>query len=80
VALGPDSLADDFRDGYAGRFFKELVARYGMSFDAAEVKDATLDAASELNLRVAKPSTPPPAPSSSGSPGGPKSTPSKGGR
>jgi uncharacterized protein YlxW (UPF0749 family) len=79
VAIGPDSLADDFRDSYAGRFFKELVARYGMSFDAAEVRDVTLDAASELNLRVAKPSVPP-SPTSSGSPGGPTSTPSKGGR
>jgi uncharacterized protein YlxW (UPF0749 family) len=79
VALGPNSLADDFRDGYAGRFFHELVARYGMSFDSAEVKNVTLDAASELNLRVARPSTPP---SSSSGPGssGPKNTPSEGGR
>jgi uncharacterized protein YlxW (UPF0749 family) len=80
VAIGPDSLAGEFRGGYAGRFFKELVARYGMSFDAAAVKDVTLDAASELNLRVAKPSTPPPAPTPSGPSGGPKTTPSKGGR
>ena len=80
VAIGPDSLAGEFRGGYAGRFFKELVARYGMSFDAAAVKNVTLDAASELNLRVAKPSTPPPAPSPSGPSGGPKTTPSKGGR
>ena len=81
VAIGPDTLDDDFRDGYAGRFFSELVARYGMSFDAADVKDVTLAAASELNLRVARPSTPPPAPSSSGSvSAGPKSSPSEGGR
>jgi hypothetical protein len=51
-----------------------------MSFDAAAVKNVTLDAASELNLRVAKPSTPPSAPSPSGPSGGPKTTPSKGGR
>jgi uncharacterized protein YlxW (UPF0749 family) len=79
VAIGPGTLADDFRDGYAGRFFHELVARYGMSFDAAEVKNVTLDAASELNLRVAKPATPPPS-SSGPAPSGPKKTSSEGGR
>src|SRR4029450_1762991 len=36
VAIGPDTLAREFRDGYAGRFFRELTARFGMSFDAAE--------------------------------------------
>jgi uncharacterized protein YlxW (UPF0749 family) len=85
VAIGPDSLADDFRDGYAGRFFKELASRYGMAFDASPVRDVTLDAASDLTLRVARPSTPPPAPSGGSSPGSassaaPKSTPSEGGR
>jgi uncharacterized protein YlxW (UPF0749 family) len=85
VAIGPDSLADDFRDGYAGRFFKELASRYGMAFDAAPVKNVTLDAASDLTVRVARPSTPPPAPSGGSSPGSarsaaPKSTPSEGGR
>ena len=84
VAVGPDSLADHFREGYAGRFFKELANRYGMAFDAAPVKDVTLDAASDLTLRVAGPSTPP-APSGGSSPGsarsaGPTSTPSEGGR
>ena len=81
VAIGPDSLADDFRDGYAGRFFRELSSRYAMSFSATGVKDVTLDAATELNLRVAQPSTPPPTPSSSGSAksAAPRSTPSEGG-
>jgi uncharacterized protein YlxW (UPF0749 family) len=78
VAIGPDSLAGDFRDGYAGRFFKELVARYGMSFAASGVKDVTLDAASELNLRVAKPSAPP-GPSPNGPSAGSTTNPSKGG-
>ena len=78
VAIGPDSLAGDFRDGYAGRFFKELVARYGMSFAASSVKDVTLDAASELNLRVAKPSAPP-GPSPNGPSAGSTTNPSKGG-
>ena len=86
VAIGPASLASDFRDGYAGRFFKELSARYGMAFDATPIKNITLDAATDLTLRVAQPSTPPPAPSSgSPSPGSaksaaPKSTSSEGGR
>jgi uncharacterized protein YlxW (UPF0749 family) len=86
VALGPEDLAGDFRAGYAGRFFRELVSRYGMSFDTAEVEDVTLGAATELKLRVAVPSAPPPGPSgatsSSGSPSSaePGSTPSEGGR
>jgi uncharacterized protein YlxW (UPF0749 family) len=67
LAIGPDDLADEFRDGYAGRFFKQLVAKYGMSFDAIGVKDVTLEAATELKLRVAQTSTAPPAPSASGS-------------
>ena len=67
IAIGPDDLATDFRDGYAGRFFKELSAKYGMSFEASDAHDVTLPAATELKLRVAEPSTPPPSPSSSGS-------------
>ncbi|MGX6605234.1 DUF881 domain-containing protein [Micromonosporaceae bacterium Da 78-11] len=65
IAIGPDDLADEFRDGYAGRFFKALVNQYGMGFETSEVKDVTLEAATELKLRVAQPSTPPPAPSPS---------------
>ncbi|RZU48409.1 uncharacterized protein YlxW (UPF0749 family) [Krasilnikovia cinnamomea] len=83
VAIGPDSLAGDFRDGYAGRFFRELVARYGMSFDATTVHDVTLDAATELKLRVAVPSTPPPSggpPSPGPDSPPPAGTPTKGGR
>ena len=82
VAIGPDSLAKDFRDGYAGRFFKELSARYGMGFDATVAKNVTLDAATDVNLRVAQPSTPPPAsgsPSPAGSPS-PKTSTTEGGR
>jgi uncharacterized protein YlxW (UPF0749 family) len=70
VAVGPDDLATDFRDGYAGRFFTELSAKYGMSFDAADVDEVTLAAATELKLRVAEPSAPPPEPSGSVSPPG----------
>jgi uncharacterized protein YlxW (UPF0749 family) len=82
TAIGPDNLAGTFRDGYAGKFFHELVSRYGMSFDAESASSLTLDAATELKLRVAQPSTPPPSASGSPSPGSsePAPSPSKGGR
>jgi uncharacterized protein YlxW (UPF0749 family) len=71
VAVGPDSLAEDFRDGAAGKFFRALQTRYGMSYDVAEVDKVTLDAAAQPTLRHAVPSAPTPSASS---------TPSKGGR
>ncbi|MGK5682490.1 DUF881 domain-containing protein [Actinoplanes sp. URMC 104] len=86
VAIGPDDLAEDFRTGYAGRFFEQLGGKYGMSFDAREADDLRLDAATELKLRVAETSAPPPQPStfsSSGSastPAGPSRSSSEGGR
>jgi uncharacterized protein YlxW (UPF0749 family) len=86
VAIGPDDLAKTFRDSYAGRFFKELSNKYGMSFDSAEAHDVTLQAAPESKLRVAAPSTPPvPPPSSSGAAPSPSGSathgkPSEGGR
>jgi uncharacterized protein YlxW (UPF0749 family) len=80
VAIGPDDLAKNFEDGYAGKFFSELVAKYGMSFDASKVGDVTLEAATELKLRVAVPSTPPPSPSGSAKAAQPHDSPSEGGR
>jgi uncharacterized protein YlxW (UPF0749 family) len=86
VALGPEDLENDFRDGYAGRFFQELSNRYGMSFDTSTVNDVTLEAATELTLRNAQPLVPPPAPSgvnansTSSSGAAPDSSPSEGGR
>jgi uncharacterized protein YlxW (UPF0749 family) len=84
VAIGPGDLAKNFENGYAGKFFKELVSKYGMSFDASNVKDVTLDSATELKLRVAVPSTPPPGPSLSPSGSAkaaqPHDSPSEGGR
>ncbi|UQU61607.1 DUF881 domain-containing protein [Couchioplanes caeruleus] len=71
VAVGPGSLADDFRDGAAGKFFRALNSKYGMSYDVSDVHGVTLDAATQPNLRQATPSAP--APSAAGSP-------SKGGR
>ena len=65
VAIGPDELRDEFRDGYAGRFFEQLARKYGMTFKTTDVDGVTLQAATELKLRVAEPSAPPPAPSSS---------------
>lgn len=79
VALGPDRLADDFRNGYAGRFFQSLAQTYGMSFEASKIRNVTLDAAPELKLRSVSPSTPPPAPSGASSvagSGAPAGTPS----
>ncbi|WIM93627.1 DUF881 domain-containing protein [Actinoplanes oblitus] len=89
TAIGPGDLAKDFRDGYAGSFFQTLSARFGLSFESSKVKSVTLNAAPELKLRSAAPSTPPPAPSGassvavSGVPEGSPSTagsPSEGGR
>jgi uncharacterized protein YlxW (UPF0749 family) len=74
VAIGPDDLRDTFRDGAAGRFFRALNARFGITYDVAEVGNVTLDAATEPNLRLAVPSVPPsasaPTPSSKVSKGG----------
>ncbi|GAA3952474.1 DUF881 domain-containing protein [Actinoplanes auranticolor] len=73
VAIGPDNLAGKFRDGAAGRFFRALNTKFGISYDVAELNDVTLDAATGPNLRQASPSVPPssaPSPSSKASKGG----------
>jgi uncharacterized protein YlxW (UPF0749 family) len=73
IAIGPDNLAGKFRDGAAGRFFRALNTKFGISYDVAELSDVTLDAATEPNLRQASPSVPPssaPTPSSKASKGG----------
>ncbi len=73
VAIGPENLAGKFRDGAAGRFFRALNTKFGISYDVAELSDVTLDAATEPNLRQASPSVPPssaPIPSSKASKGG----------
>jgi uncharacterized protein YlxW (UPF0749 family) len=77
VAIGPDSLADDFRDGAAGRFFRALSTRYGMTYEVTGVRNVTLDAATEPNLRQAEPSDRTPV--VSGAPTSPSSKASKGG-
>ena len=71
VAVGPDSLDEEFREGAAGKFFRALQSKYGMSYDVAEVDKVTLEAATQPSLRHAVPSAPTPSASS---------TPSKGGR
>jgi uncharacterized protein YlxW (UPF0749 family) len=80
IAIGPDDMAKDFRDGYAGMFFKELASKYGMSFDASAVRNVTLPAATELKLRVAEPIPTPSAGASTSSSGSVRSSPSEGGR
>jgi uncharacterized protein YlxW (UPF0749 family) len=80
IAIGPDDMAKDFRDGYAGKFFKELATRYGMSFAASDVRGVTLPAATELKLRVASTIPAPSTSSSTSSSGSVSSSPSEGGR
>lgn len=77
VAIGPDDLAKDFRAGYAGRFFEQLAAKYGMSFDARNADDLRLDAATELKLRVAEPIA---VTTVNSGPAGPSRSSSEGGR
>jgi uncharacterized protein YlxW (UPF0749 family) len=69
VAVGPDDMVDDFREGYAGQWFKQLATRYGMSYEIRGVDAVTLAAATEPKLRFASP-VPPPNLSASAS-GGP---------
>ena len=75
VAIGPDDLADDFREGYAGQFFETLSDRFGISFETAEAEDVTLEAAADFKLRSAEPSVAPapsvPAPRISSGTGSP---------
>ena len=71
IAIGPDDLAKQFRDSYAGGFFTELVSKYGMSFAATDAHDVTLEAATQLKLRVARPVTPTTTPSGATNPSGP---------
>jgi uncharacterized protein YlxW (UPF0749 family) len=82
VAIGPENLTKTFRDGAAGRFFRALNSKFGISYDVAGAGDVTLDAAAGPNLRQAVPSAPPSAPPS-GPPSGAAtpsaSNPSKGG-
>ena len=80
LAIGPEDMAKDFRDGYAGKFFKELATKYGMSFEASDARDVTLPAATELKLRVASPIPPPSASAPVSSSGSVSSSPSEGGR
>ena len=73
VAIGPGNLSEKFRDGAAGRFFRALNSKFGITYDVAEVSKVTLDGATEPNLRQARPSVPPstaPTPSSKASKGG----------
>ncbi|AGL17541.1 hypothetical protein L083_4031 [Actinoplanes sp. N902-109] len=72
VAIGPDDMADEFRDGVAGKFFRTLSSQFGMSFDVSSIDDVTVEAAAEPTLRQASP-----APQASGKP---TSSPSEGGR
>ncbi|MEU4622749.1 DUF881 domain-containing protein [Actinoplanes sp. NPDC023801] len=75
-AIGPDDLADAFREGYAGQFFETLSDRFGISFKATEADDLTLEAAAGFKLRSVQPSVAPSeSPSSNASSGAGSSVP-----
>jgi uncharacterized protein YlxW (UPF0749 family) len=63
VAIGPEDLAEDFSEAYAGQVFRQLAAKYDMSFDVVRVDRVTLEAAAEPQLRFARPSPSPTSPS-----------------
>lgn len=65
-AIGPGQLERRFRDSAAARLLNSVAEEHGMSFDFRGVDDLTLPAATEPQLRYAKPS-PRPTPTSSGS-------------
>lgn len=65
-AIGPGQLERRFRDSAAARLLGSVAEEHGMSFEFRSVDDLTLPAATEPQLRYARPS-PTPAPASSGS-------------
>jgi uncharacterized protein YlxW (UPF0749 family) len=76
TAIGPDNLESQFNNSSTARTFRQLVDVVGMSFSVRHKSDLTIPAASEPQLRYARPitsSTPTPSASPAGSP-------SKGGR
>lgn len=78
AAIGPEELRRRFSDSPTAGAFRDLAAAFGMSFEVREQDDLDLPAASEPQLRYARPVLPSPAPS--GSPAVPTASPSKGGR
>jgi uncharacterized protein YlxW (UPF0749 family) len=77
-AIGPDTMQRDFANSTTARTFRQLVDAFGMSFEVRKRNNLSLPAASDPQLRYARPlRTPSPSPATS-SPVSP--TPSEGGR
>jgi uncharacterized protein YlxW (UPF0749 family) len=62
AAIGPDGLRDAFNDSVTARRFRGYVDAYRMQFSVRQHTGMTLPAASEPQLRYAKPPPPPPPP------------------
>ncbi|GAB3142713.1 DUF881 domain-containing protein [Micromonospora sonneratiae] len=75
-AIGPDQMERRFRDSAVARLLRSVATSHGMSFNVRTADDLTLPAASEPQLRYARPSPSAPTPSGSGV----SATPSGGGR
>jgi uncharacterized protein YlxW (UPF0749 family) len=76
TAIGPDNLESEFNNSKTAKTFRQLVDDFGMSFAVRHKKDLTIPAASEPQLRYARPLTS----SSPSPPASPAGSPSKGGR
>lgn len=79
AAIGPEDLRDRFAASPTARTFRQLVDAFGMSFEVRGRDDLSLPAASEPQLRYARPvqtASPGPTPSTPT----PSSSPSEGGR
>jgi uncharacterized protein YlxW (UPF0749 family) len=68
-AIGPDQMERRFRASGVASLLRQVAAEHGMSFDVRKEDDLTLPAASEPQLRYARPSpTPAPSPTSTAAP------------
>lgn len=77
-AIGPEQLAERFRDSGAARLMRTVAADYGMSFEVRAADDLTLPGAGDPGLDYARPS-PDPASTPSGPSGTTPSAPSTAG-
>lgn len=59
-AIGPDDMERRFRNSAAARLLRAVASEHGMSFEVRAEDDLTLPAASEPQLRHARPSPSPP--------------------
>jgi uncharacterized protein YlxW (UPF0749 family) len=69
-AIGPDQMERRFRASDAANLLRQVAAEHGMSFGVRGVKNLTLPAASEPQLRYVRPSPSPTSSSPSPTPSG----------